>query len=50
VTDRGKRVLRSLRSRRTAWLSERLETLSPEDLDAIDRALEPLSKLVVAGE
>src|SRR5918999_3017537 len=34
VTAEGDRVLRSVRSRRTAWLASRLERLSPEDLEA----------------
>src|SRR5690349_14617316 len=31
VTQRGQEVLDSLRSRRTAWLAERLSELAPED-------------------
>jgi DNA-binding MarR family transcriptional regulator len=46
VTAEGERVLRSVKSRRTAWLSSRLERLSPEELDAIDAAVEPLLRLL----
>jgi DNA-binding MarR family transcriptional regulator len=46
VTAEGERVLRSVRSRRTAWLASRLEHLSPEELDAVDAAVEPLLRLL----
>jgi DNA-binding MarR family transcriptional regulator len=46
LTPKGVRALRSVRRRRTAWLSERLEGLSPSELAAVDRALEPLLRLV----
>jgi DNA-binding MarR family transcriptional regulator len=46
VTPEGERVLRSVRSRRTAWLASRLEHLSPEELDAVDAAVEPLLRLL----
>jgi DNA-binding MarR family transcriptional regulator len=46
VTPEGERVLRSVRSRRTAWLAARLERLSPEELEAIDVAVEPLLRLL----
>ena len=39
-------MLRSVRSRRTAWLAERLERLAPDELAAIEAALEPLSRLL----
>lgn len=48
LTPAGHRVLRSVRSRRTAWLAERLQGLSPEVLAAIDEAVEPLGELVGA--
>jgi DNA-binding MarR family transcriptional regulator len=48
VTDDGLRVLRSVRTRRTAWLADRLQTLPPEDLEAVERALEPLHALLSA--
>jgi DNA-binding MarR family transcriptional regulator len=46
LTPKGVRALRSVRSRRTAWLAERLEKLSPAELAAVDRAIEPLLRLV----
>jgi DNA-binding MarR family transcriptional regulator len=46
VTDEAERVLRSVRSRRTAWQAARLEHLSPEDLEALDAAVEPLLSLL----
>jgi DNA-binding MarR family transcriptional regulator len=45
VSAEGERVLLSVRRRRTAWLATRLEGLSPVELDAVDRAIEPLSRL-----
>jgi hypothetical protein len=38
--------MRSVRSRRTAWLAERLRDLSGEELARIDAALEPLGRLI----
>jgi len=46
VSAEGERVLRSVKSRRTAWLASRLERLSPEELEALDRAVEPLLALI----
>ena len=46
LTPKGVRALRSVRRRRTAWLAERLEGLSPVELAAVDRAIEALSRLV----
>jgi DNA-binding MarR family transcriptional regulator len=46
VTAEGDRVLRSVKSRRTAWLAARLERLSPEQLEAVDAAVEPLLALI----
>lgn len=45
VTAAGERVLRTVRSRRTAWLATRLRDLAAADLAAIDGALEPLTRL-----
>jgi DNA-binding MarR family transcriptional regulator len=50
VTDEGERVLRSVKSRRTAWLAARLERLSPEELKAVDAAVEPLLGLLEETE
>ncbi|HEX2110358.1 MAG TPA: MarR family transcriptional regulator [Gaiellaceae bacterium] len=46
VTDEGRRVLRSARSRRTAWLAARLARLTPADLDAIASAVPALRRLL----
>ena len=46
MTAEGERVLRSVKSRRTAWLAARLRELSSEELDAIDAAIEPLRELI----
>ena len=46
LTDEGQRVLRRVRSRRTAWLATRLRGLSPDELDAVEAAIEPLSQLL----
>ena len=46
VSDLGDRVLRSVRSRRTAWLASRLRRLSAEELAAVDAAIEPLLRLL----
>jgi DNA-binding MarR family transcriptional regulator len=48
LTENGNRVLRSVKSRRTAWLAARLRTLDDEQLEALDRAVEPLSLLLEA--
>jgi DNA-binding MarR family transcriptional regulator len=46
VTPAGHRVLRSVKSRRTAWLAARLGSLDDEQLEALDAAVEPLSLLL----
>ena len=46
LTESGHRVLRSARSRRTAWLAARLTHLTPEQLTAVDGAIEPLLELL----
>jgi DNA-binding MarR family transcriptional regulator len=48
VTSAGHRVLRSVKSKRTAWLAERLRGLDSEQLEAIDAAIEPLAALLEA--
>src|SRR5918997_4344740 len=45
LTPAGERVLRSVKSRRTAWLAARLEGLDPDELAAVDAAVEPLLQL-----
>jgi DNA-binding MarR family transcriptional regulator len=46
LTDEGARVLRSVRSRRTAWLAARLQRLSPDELEAVEAALPALRHLI----
>jgi DNA-binding MarR family transcriptional regulator len=46
LTEAGLRVLRSARSRRTAWLAARLKRLSADELAAIDAVIEPLGHLL----
>jgi DNA-binding MarR family transcriptional regulator len=50
LTDEGQRVLRRVRSRRTAWLATRLGGLTPEELDAVEAAVEPLWHLLHEDE
>ncbi|HVN61420.1 MAG TPA: MarR family transcriptional regulator [Gaiellaceae bacterium] len=49
LTDEGRRVLRRVRSRRTAWLVSRLAALSPDELAAVEAAIGPLSRLPGEG-
>jgi len=46
LTAAGQKVLRSVKSKRTAWLSARLRELDPDELEAIDAAIEPLAHLL----
>ncbi|HEY2373693.1 MAG TPA: MarR family transcriptional regulator [Gaiellaceae bacterium] len=46
LTDEGQRVLRRVRSRRTAWLVTRLGELSSDELSAIEAAVGPLTLLL----
>jgi DNA-binding MarR family transcriptional regulator len=48
-TPEGARVLRTVRSRRTAWLAARLRDLPEEQLRAIDAAMGGLRALVERG-
>ncbi len=50
VTDEGASVLRSVKFRRTAWLAARLKQLEPDEIDAIDVAVEPLTRLLEEAE
>jgi DNA-binding MarR family transcriptional regulator len=45
LTPKGERLQRSIRERRTTWLAERLEELEPDELRAIEGAIEPLLRL-----
>jgi DNA-binding MarR family transcriptional regulator len=46
LTPKGKRVLRRVRSHRTAWLAERLGRLDEDELTAIERAVGPLATML----
>ncbi len=46
ITPAGHRVLRSVRSRRTAWLASRLAALTPAQRSDLQRAFGALSALV----
>jgi DNA-binding MarR family transcriptional regulator len=50
LTAEGQRLLRRVRSRRTAWLVSRLGKLDPDELAAIEAAAEPLSRLLAREE
>lgn len=50
LTDAGQRMLRRVRSRRTAFLASRLRDLNSRELAAIEAAVEPLAHLVHMGE
>ena len=46
LTPAGDRLLRKVRAQRTTWLAERLAELSPEQVEAIESAIEPLNALL----
>lgn len=46
ITVEGDRVLRSVKQKRTAWLSARLDKLTPEERGAIEAALPALERLL----
>jgi DNA-binding MarR family transcriptional regulator len=46
VTDEGRRVLRSARRRRTAWLAARLAQLDPAERASVEDALPALERLL----
>src|SRR5690348_3824910 len=50
LTPAGHKVLRSVKSKRTAWLAARLRRLDPEQLEALDAAIEPLAHLLELEE
>jgi DNA-binding MarR family transcriptional regulator len=50
LTEEGERVLRSVKSRRTAWLAANLKELTPAEIDAVDAAIGPLERLLEAAE
>jgi DNA-binding MarR family transcriptional regulator len=46
LTDEGAAVLKRVRALRTTWLTERLKELEPDELAAVEAALEPLRRLL----
>jgi DNA-binding MarR family transcriptional regulator len=50
VTPEGQRVLKVIRSKRTAWLSARLGKLTDEDLAVVAAAIAPLEALLAQAE
>src|SRR6188474_1885641 len=42
LTGDGAKLLRRVRARRTTWLAKRLQSLEPDELAAVEAALEPL--------
>ncbi len=48
LTPAGEKVLEDVRRKRTAWLSERLKGLDPEERGTIEAALPALEKLLEA--
>jgi DNA-binding MarR family transcriptional regulator len=49
LTAEGKRLLRRVRSQRTAWLADRLQHLDGRELAAVGRAIEPLAELLAGN-
>jgi DNA-binding MarR family transcriptional regulator len=50
LTEKGQRVSRSARSRRTAWLAARLQRLDAQELEALGDAVAPLRRLLEVAE
>ncbi len=50
LTPAGSRLLRRVRTRRTTWLAQRLGTLDSGQIEAIERAIDPLMALLEDGE
>jgi DNA-binding MarR family transcriptional regulator len=46
LTDEGAKLMRRVRARRTTWLSTRLRGLEPSELEAIEKAVPALSRLL----
>ena len=46
LTVEGARLLKRVRARRTSWLAGRLKGLEPDELEAIETAIEPLRSLL----
>ena len=46
LTEEGARLLKRVRARRTTWLAERLRELEPDEIAAVEAALQPLMRLL----
>ena len=46
LTEEGSRLLKRVRARRTTWLAERLRELDPDEIAAVEAAVEPLMRLL----
>ncbi len=46
LTDEGTRLMRRVRARRTTWLADRLRTLQPAELKAVESAIPALQHLL----
>lgn len=46
LTEDGEKLLRSVRARRTTWLTKRLRTLDRAELDAVEAAIPALLRLL----
>ena len=49
LTPEGRSILKRVRARRTTWLAERLDRLSDDDRELIERALPALHALLEPG-
>jgi DNA-binding MarR family transcriptional regulator len=46
LSEEGDKLLRRVRARRTTWLADRLRGLDDDELAALERAIEPLGRLL----
>ncbi|HLE98617.1 MAG TPA: MarR family transcriptional regulator [Gaiellaceae bacterium] len=46
LTDEGARLLRNVRARRTTWLTQRLRSLEPDELETVEAAIPALLRLL----
>ena len=50
LTEEGSQLMRRVRARQTTWLAERMRSLEPEELEAIETALPALERLLEDAE
>jgi DNA-binding MarR family transcriptional regulator len=46
LTEDGERIMRSVRARRTTWLADRLKSLEPNEIEAVEAAIPALMRLL----